>query len=192
LSPPLRLSRIPRVYTQCEDRSCLVYLFVHGHFTACTDFSRDRFRRTDRVSTTKWTGHSCFADLERPLRASHAKRFLQNSGKGTNSLLKHVRQDRRCSREHCRGGRRRGHGGASRRKIHSCTDALFHAVHRSRRNACRVPPRLSGVAWLCPDAGTVRDCILQRSQSWDSGHGAREDANRPLSGAIAADISNGP
>jgi hypothetical protein len=113
----LGLSRIPRVYTQCEDCSCVVHLFVHGRFTACIDFSRDRFRKTDRVSTTKWTDHSCFADFERPLRASHPKRFLQILEKERSHYSSMVRQDRRFTWEYYRSGRRRGHAGPARGKF---------------------------------------------------------------------------
>jgi hypothetical protein len=37
---------------------------------------------------------------------------------------------------------------------------------------------LSGFAPPCPDAGTIRDSVLQFSQCWHTGHGVRKDANR--------------
>jgi hypothetical protein len=52
--------------------------------------------------------------------------------------------------------------------------------------------RLSGFARLCPDAGTIRDCVLQFSQCWHTGHGVRKEANRALPGAITTDISKQP
>ena len=94
--------------------------------------------------------------------------------------------------EHHRCGRRCGHADSCRGKIHSGANALLHAVRRRRRNACRISTGLSSVARLCPDAGTVRDCVLQFSHCWYFGHGVRKDANRALPGEITTDISKGP
>ena len=66
-----------------------------------------------------------------------------------------------ASRKHNRGGCRCRHAGSTRRKIYPCTDALFHAVLRSGRNARRIFARLSRVARLCADAGTVCNCVFQ-------------------------------
>jgi lipoprotein-anchoring transpeptidase ErfK/SrfK len=38
----------------------------------------------------------------------------------------------------------------------------------------------------------VRNCVLQFSQRWHSGHGVRKDPNRALPGAITTDLSKGP
>jgi hypothetical protein len=53
-------------------------------------------------------------------------------------------------------------------------------------------PGYPSIARLCPDAGTVRDCVLQCSQCWHSGRGVRKDAKRALRGAIATHISKAP
>ena len=45
-------------------------------------------------------------------------------------------------------------------KIRSGADAMVHAFSRRGRNACRLFARLSGVAWLCPNAGSTCDRIL--------------------------------
>lgn len=185
----MRLSRTARVYSHSENRNRLIDLFLRDTFIACADFSRNRFTATNGLPAAKWARRSCLADFERTLWSPDRAGFFQDSGKRTKSLFESVWQDRRFPGKYRRGGRRRGHGGAAWRKIYSGANALFHAIHRRRRHACWIFTWLSGVARLCSDARTLRDCILQCSQRWHSRHGARKNSDRAVSRAIRADIS---
>jgi len=152
-------------------------------------FGRDRFGRANCLPSSKRTTGAGVAYFEWPLRTSHQEWFIQGSREGANSLLEHVRENCRCPREYNRCRCRCGHACSFGRKIYPRTNALFHAVHRGRRNARRVPAWLSCIARLCPHASGKRDCVLQFSQRRNSGYCVRKDASGPLFGPVAIDVS---
>jgi len=192
----VRLLSLAWVKLNCED--------IAENRVGCTDsapdartcfraraghFSGDRFGRANRVSTSKRTTGAGVAYFEWPLRTSHQEWFIQGSREGANSLLEHVRENCRCPREYNRGRCRCGHACSFGRKIYPGTNALFHAVHRGRRNARRIFAGLSCIARLCPHASGKRDCVFQLGQRRNSGHCLWKNASRPLLGPVAIDFS---
>jgi L,D-transpeptidase catalytic domain len=75
-----------------------------------------------------------------------------------------------------------------RLQICSSPDALLYAVPRLRWNACRIFAGLCGVTWLCSNARTVCNCVLQLGQRGHSGHRVWQNTDWPLSRAIAIPV----